>query len=285
MDRHIIIFTADKRLSDLGNLLAGRRVRCSFEEYRRKKQEEVHAEKVYVFPTPVNKLENYPDIQKQLKEELIREGAQCVFGGMFDGAWRAFFKENHISYVDFLEVDEVVTTNARITAEAVIAELLTLSPYSIQKQKVIVTGFGACARPIAENISALGADVIIVARNESARQMAKKLGFEVSSFKEWDKIVGNVTAIINTVPALVVTKAIIEKMSKEAVILDIASKPGGTDFESAKEFGVISKLALGLPGIYSTQSSAYALKNAMWEYAPLQELERGEQSWIFQIII
>ena len=68
-------------------------------------------------------------------------------------------------------------------------------------------------------------------------------------------------------------------------LIDIASKPGGTDFEAAKHFGVAAKLALGLPGIYTTSSSALLLKNAISQYAPLQENIRGDKLWISQVII
>ena len=91
--------------------------------------------------------------------------------------------------------------------------------------------------------------------------------------------------IINTVPSLVITQDILESMSKEAVILDIASKPGGTDFVYAAEKGISAKLALGLPGIYSTKSSALSYKKAILTHAPLQDVKEGEESWIFQIII
>ena len=70
----------------------------------------------------------------------------------------------------------------------------------------------------------------------------------------------------------------LQKMQKDAVVLDIASKPGGTDFEAAKKLGISAKLALGLPGIYSTKSSACLYQKAMWKYAPLRELEKGEES-------
>lgn len=285
MDRHTVIFTADKRLSDLGTLLTGRRVSCSWDEYRRKTGSGSCAEYVYVLPTPVSKLENCRHIKRQLKEELTVGKVICVFGGMFDEEWKAFFRENHIPFVDFLEVEAVVALNAQITAEAVLAEILQLSPWSVKGQKIMVTGFGACARPIAEKLSDLGADITVVARSSKARRKARESGYRTCDFSTWNQIVGTANTIVNTVPALVVTKEIIEKMSKETMILDIASKPGGTDFESAKECQISTKLALGLPGIYSTKSSALALRSAMWEYAPLQDLKRGEQSWIFQIII
>ena len=39
---------------------------------------------------------------------------------------------------------------------------------------------------------------------------------------------------VNTVPAPVVTRVIIKELPRDAYILDIASKPGGTDFACAK---------------------------------------------------
>ena len=285
MDRHTIIFTADKRLGDLGELLTGKRIYCSWEEYWKKADGEKNTEYVYVFPTPVNKLRSYRHLQKKLEDALTVQNVKCVFGGMFDEKWRLFLTENQIPYVDFMKSEEVVEKNAEITAEAVIAEILQLSSYSIKGQKIMVTGFGACAKPIAEKLRALGGNIIITARSESARRAAKEAGYEVFDFNTWGNGIGKVRTVVNTVPSLVITEDIIRKMSKETVVLDIASRPGGTDFECAKEQGISAKLALGLPGIYSTKSSASAYKEAMLKNAPLQNLKRGEQSWIFQIII
>lgn len=284
MDRHTIIFTADKRLKDLGNLLPGKRILCSWDEYGKKVGERRDVERVYVFPTPVNKLEQYRNIPK-LKEELASQKVRCVFGGIFDEGWRLFFAEKGISYVDFTQDAAVVKENAKITAEATVAELLQLSPYSIYGQEICVTGFGACGMAIAEKLKTLGANVLIVARSDTARKEAEKAGYRSCDFAEWRQEVGNMLTVINTVPAPVVTEDIIRGMSKEAVILDIASRPGGTDFACATERGIPAKLALGLPGIYSTKSSALSYKKAMLQHAPLQDVKRGEQSWIFQIII
>ena len=95
----------------------------------------------------------------------------------------------------------------------------------------------------------------------------------------------DVTTVINTVPSLVLTEECIRRMPSDSLIIDIASKPGGTDFEAAKRYGVKAKLALGLPGIYTTSSSALLLKNAILQYAPLKDHVRGDKLWIFQIVI
>ena len=100
-----------------------------------------------------------------------------------------------------------------------------------------------------------------------------------------EKVIGDVSTVINTVPAMVLTEPCIRRMQPDASIIDIASAPGGTDFEAAKKYNIKAKLALGLPGIYTTTSSAKLLKNAISKYAPLQNEMREGKSWIFQIII
>ncbi|MFR5969905.1 MAG: hypothetical protein ACLUGF_02180 [Clostridium sp.] len=42
----------------------------------------------------------------------------------------------------------------------------------------------------------------------------------------------------------------------EVCIIDIASRPGGTDFSYCQESSIFAKLCLGLPGIYAPKSSA-----------------------------
>jgi dipicolinate synthase subunit A len=284
MDRHTVIFTADKRLRDLGALLPGKRVMCSWDGYLKQAGDGVDIESVYVFPTPVAKLKNYGNTSS-LKDELTFRKVTCVFGGIFDEEWCAFLEQNKISHVDFTQIPEVVEENANITAEGVVAELLQLSAYSIFGQSICVVGFGACGRAIARKLSALGGNILVVARGDTARAEAKTAGYESCDFTRWRQEVGKMMTIINTVPALVITQDILGSMSKEAVILDIASKPGGTDFVEAAKKGIPAKLALGLPGIYSTKSSALTYKKAMLQHAPLQDIKEGEESWIFQIII
>ena len=69
--------------------------------------------------------------------------------------------------------------------------------------------------------------------------------------------------VVNTVPAPVLTRVILKELPRDAYILDIASAPGGTDFECAREYGIRAELAPGLPGKYAPKESAYILERAM----------------------
>ena len=287
MDRHTIVLTADKRQEKLVALLEGERVSYAWEENTKGKEV---CEKVYVLPIPVTKLDNNPIIKEKLKQELIKMSEEQdvsvkVFAGVVNKEWQNFFEGYQIPYWDFMELPEVVEGNGWITAEATVAEALRYGEYSIHGQRVLVTGYGCCGKKIAVLFQRLGAKVIVVARRPEIRQEAQRDGFEAIDFSDMPKVIADISTVINTVPSMVLTEDCIRRMPSNALIIDIASKPGGTDFEATKKYGITAKLSLGLPGIYTTSSSALLLKNAISKYAPLQKNVREDKLWIFQVII
>ena len=286
MDRHTIVLTADKRQEKLVALLEGEKISYAWEENSTKKEA---CEKIYVLPIPVIKLDRNQLVKEKLKQELIKVSQKGevvkVFGGVINEEWKSFLDAYQIPYWDFMKLPEVVEGNGWITAEATIAEVLQQSEKSIFGQKVLITGYGCCGEKIAKLFAKLGARVIVAARRGAVRETVVKDGFEAIAFEQLEKTLVDVATVINTVPAQVLTEDCIRRMPHESLIIDIASKPGGTDFEAAKRYGIKAKLALGLPGIYTTASSAQLLKDAISQYAPLQEKVRGDKLWIFQIII
>lgn len=287
MDRHTIILTADKRQEKLASLLEGERVSYAWEENA---QEKEVFEKVYVLPIPVTKLDRNPVLKEKLKEELRKVSVNpyaemVVFGGVFSREWRLFLEEYQIPYWDFMKLPEVVEGNGWITAEATVAEVLQQGEHSIYGQKILVTGYGCCGEKIAKLFAKLEAQIIVAARREEVRKKIQRDGFLAVDMVEIERIIGDMNTVINTVPAMIITESCVRRMQTDACIIDIASHPGGCDFEAAKKYGITAKLALGLPGLYTTTSSARLLKNAISKYAPLKNEIREGKSWIFQIII
>lgn len=168
--------------------------------------------------------------------------------------------------------DEVVTQeNAVATAEGAIAELTNHSPYNIEGAKILVTGYGNCGKAIAKKLRGLGARVTVLARRREVRKQAKEDGFYAVDFAFGPEEAMGAAMLVNTVPAPVVTRVIIKELPRDAYILDIASKPGGTDFACAKEFGIRADLVLGIPGKYAPKESAYILERSMERFAAKQK--------------
>ena len=289
MDRHIVILTMDKRQEKLFQLLKGKKWYGDWVAYQSELLETANVkEKIYVLPIPITKLEKYPQLKEKVKQELIKNNVLYrvrVFGGVWTEEWKEFFEAQHMEYRDFLQLPEVVEGNAWITAEGTIAEVLQLGQHSIRGQRVLVAGYGCCGSKIARLFAQLGAQVMVAARRADVRAQAEKDGFLTTDFESGPDLMERVQTIVNTVPSLVITEEYIRRLPKDAVIVDIASRPGGTDFDAAKRYGIAAKLALGLPGIYTTTSSAELLKHAISQYAPLLADVREDRTWIFQIII
>jgi len=77
--------------------------------------------------------------------------------------------------------------------------------------------------------------------------------------------------IFNTIPSLILDDEILAKVKKDALIIDLASKPGGVDFDAARELGVNTIWALSLPGKVAPISAGQIICDTI--YNILSELE------------
>ena len=53
--------------------------------------------------------------------------------------------------------------------------------------------------------------------------------------------------IFNTVPVLLMSETVLKALPPETLVIDLASRPGGTDFDAAKRLGTRVVWALALP--------------------------------------
>ncbi|MNI90220.1 Dipicolinate synthase subunit A [compost metagenome] len=75
--------------------------------------------------------------------------------------------------------------------------------------------------------------------------------------------VRDVDLLFNTIPSMIITAQVIAHMPHRAVIIDLASKPGGTDFRFAEKRGIKAILAPGLPGIVAPKTAGRIMADSM----------------------
>ena len=242
MTGNIVIFVTDQRQSNLAACLPGKIHRL---DWRRGVEKEealkvLDNSRYLVLPVPVTKIERNHDVNLILKEELTgkKERDWILFGGVFGPEWRQRCEDAGTEYYDMMTDAVVVHRNACITAEATVAEILKYSDYSIRGQKIIVSGYGRCGREIARVLSAMGAKVTVLARSVEARRLARTEGHEAVDFSYGPEEAYGARTVVNTVPALVIREPMIREMHSDAVIIDIASRPGGTDLMAAEAYGI-----------------------------------------------
>ncbi len=274
MEKQTILLISDMRQVYLAEILTkrGNHVRCldirnksTIKEQLVKLKVFLNEADVLILPIPVSKGIEKDDLNEILNRNV--KNGTIVMGGCFLEEQKKILSERGIRYLDFMD-DEVVTEeNAVATAEGAIAELVRNCPYNIEGSKIIVTGYGCCGKAIAKKLGALGARVTVLARRSEARKQAKQDGFYAVDFAFGPEEAMGAVMLVNTVPAPVVTRLMIRELPRDAYILDIASNPGGTDFDCARESGISADLVLGIPGRFSPKASAYILARAMERFA------------------
>jgi dipicolinate synthase subunit A len=87
------------------------------------------------------------------------------------------------------------------------------------------------------------------------------MGYKAVNFDEFNGL-GDFNYCFNTVPAMVLTEELLKEFSSDIVIIDIASRPGGTDFSCCDRLGITHRHSLGIPGRYSPDTSGKILAEA-----------------------
>lgn len=162
-----------------------------------------------------------------------------------------------------MERDDIAIYNSIPTAEGAIMLAIKHTDITIHHANVFVYGFGRVGKTTAKTFSGLGANVTVVSRSETELSRAYEQGYETCSIKDSAKAIASCEILINTIPALVVDEAILERMSSNALIIDLASKPGGIDFNFAKKRGMQAIHALGMPGLVAPKTAGEILANTI----------------------
>ncbi|HPU00690.1 MAG: dipicolinate synthase subunit DpsA [Firmicutes bacterium] len=144
--------------------------------------------------------------------------------------------------------EELALLNAIPTAEGAIQKAMELSPITLHGSVALVIGLGRCGTVLARALQGLGAHVRVLVRRCESAALAFAAGYTPYDMASAAEALSGADFIFNTAPALVLDAARLQLVKKDALILDLASEPGGTDFAAAKALGLTAMLLPGLPG-------------------------------------
>lgn len=212
----------------------------------------------------INGNENLPDLLPKIFCQNVREN-QSVFAGMITGEVRAACAERGVKCCDFMKENAVTVFNTIATAEGAVYEAMRRKNTNIHGSRCLVTGYGRCGKTLADKLRGLGARVTVCNRSQEALELANALGYETSGLSGLAGIVGRYEYIFNTVPAVIFDRNVLGRVQKDSLIIDIASVPGGVDYDAAGEMGKETAACLGLPGKYAPKSSGIRLADFVAE--------------------
>ena len=143
-------------------------------------------------------------------------------------------------------------------------------PITIHHSRILITGFGRVGSCTAQRFHAVGARVTISARSLAQLTLAETMGFDTVPLSSLDKTDGRFDLVINTVPSLVLSASALQAL-KPALLLELASPPGGIDRAAVHKLGLQLVDAQGLPGKVAPVSAARIIQKTL--YHALEELD------------
>lgn len=179
--------------------------------------------------------------------DSAREG-QLITGGKLDAAAREAARTRRFRAVDYYEREELAILNGIPTAEGAIQIAMEELPVTIHGAHCLVLGYGRVGKCLSHDLKALGADVTVCARSHADLAWVRAMGDRGIHIASLAEHLGEFDAVFNTVPAMLLTEELLTRLRGDCLVIDLASKPGGVDFDTAGRLGVKVIWALSLPG-------------------------------------
>ncbi len=159
--------------------------------------------------------------------------------------------------------ERLLRENAYLTAEAAVATAMRRSG-GVRGRKSAVIGYGRIGSALVEILGHMGAEVMLYSRSAEKRRLAGATALDIEEIAD---SIGCAGLIFSTPPAPVLDEGRLTRVSKEAVLIDLASPPYGFELDKAREMGLQAYREPGLPGRYCPLSAARVIYGAVvrWE--------------------
>ncbi len=193
---------------------------------------------------------NAPFFDKKIPLKKLLDcchGGTLLVGGKLSREIARIFERAGIACCDYFLREELIIRNCVATAEGTLLLSMENTATTISDTAVVIIGFGKVAKAVARLFDAVGARVHIAARKQSDLAYAMTLGYEAVRLSDFTASPYGYQLIINTAPALLLDSDCLEKIPADTLIIDLASKPGGVDFDYASALGLKVIWALSLP--------------------------------------
>lgn len=223
-----------------------------------------------ILPVPGTNLEGYVETifsneKVILTAEMLKKTPDhcTVYSGISNNYLNGITKEANRQLVQLFERDDVAIYNSIPTVEGTIMMAIQHTDFTIHGSNIAVLGLGRCGMSVARTFHALGAKVKVGARKSEHLARITEMGLTPFHLNDLGKEVKDTDILINTIPLQIVSASVISKMPAHTLIIDLASKPGGTDFRYAEKRGIKALLAPGLPGIVAPKTAGQILANVL----------------------
>ena len=172
--------------------------------------------------------------------------------------------DEYIEIIDIMKREELAVLNTISTAEGAIEIAISNTNKIIHGSEVLILGFGRIGKVLARKMAGLSAKVTCAARKDEDLAWIRAYGHKETNINALGENLSQYDIILNTVPHLVLNKERLQYVKKDALLIDLASNPGGIDKKEAKELNLKLVWALALPGKVAPVTPAEFIKDTIY---------------------
>ncbi len=129
------------------------------------------------------------------------------------------------NYTDLSTREDLKLRNAVTTVEGAVKLLVEHTDEALFGRRVLIVGYGAIGKRLAFVLNALGCTVTVAARKEKDRVDGECHGY--AAMNTANLALSGFDIVVNTVPASLLTEAVLKTATPDALFLELASAPGG----------------------------------------------------------
>ncbi|MGM0827231.1 MAG: dipicolinic acid synthetase subunit A [Bacillota bacterium] len=214
-----------------------------------------------------------------LTEEVVSQTPEhcTIYSGISNKYLDEIMSSTNRKLVQLFERDDVAIYNSIPTVEGTIMMAIQHTDFTIHGSTIVILGLGRVGMSVARTFHHLGGKVKVGVRKSEHLARVTEMGLEPFHLDNLEKEVENCDICINTIPVHIVKAVVIAKMPAHTLIIDLASKPGGTDFRYAEKRGIKALLAPGLPGIVAPKTAGQILANVLCQLLE-EDFDLGKES-------
>lgn len=205
----------------------------------------------------------YSKEEINIEELFSKANGKTIIAGNITNKIKELAINKNVQIIDILEQEELAILNAVSTAEGAIQIAISNIPQNLCGSNVLIMGFGRIGKILAKMLVGFGTNVSCEARKNSDLAWIKSYGYEPIDISNLKNNLSRFDIIFNTIPSIILDKEKLEQVKEEALIIDLASAPGGVDKEQVEKLNKKYILALALPGKISPESSAEYIKQTL----------------------
>lgn len=206
----------------------------------------------------------YSNNEITIRELMHNIHTQILIAGGIQPEVYLMTNNEYIEIIDIMKREELAVLNTIATAEGTIQIAIENTNTILHGSNCLILGFGRIGKVLARKLVGLSVNVTCAARKDDDIAWIQAYGYKSLNINELGEELNQYDIIINTVPHIVLNEKRLEYVKNDALLIDLASNPGGIDKKSVKDKKLKFIWALSLPGKVAPITSAEFIKNTIY---------------------